>query len=113
MSDVVFIPHVLQTKTVFALRLRRDGSPVDLTGLTLRAGIESNKSTGTSSSSWRKFAVTGHGTHGTLSGTIPATGIAFTGPSTMRVWVSGAPRSFIGPPVVVMARTLSPNWISG
>lgn len=111
MSDPTFIPHLKGTKTVFGLRLLRDGEPIDLTGLTLRAGVEKDDST--AAASFVRFALTGHGTEGTVSGTIPATGVTFTGAATLRVWSSGSPRTFLGPPVPVRVRELSSNWISG
>lgn len=110
MSDPVFIPHVKGTKTPFKILLLRDGDPINLTGLTLRAGIERDDST-----AFARFALTGHGTTGTVSGTIP-TGVTFTGPATLRVWSSGQPtgtRTFIGPPVAVRIRALSSNWMTG
>lgn len=108
MSDPTFIDAKLRTNTVFALRLTRDGRKIDLTGMTLRAGIEKEGST-----AFVRFALTGHGTAGTISGTIPWTGFAWTGAATMRVWASGAPRVFLGPSVPVRVRSLSDNWIHG
>lgn len=111
MSDPAFIPHVRGTKTVFGLRLRRDGDPIDLSGLTLKAGLEKDDST--AAGSFATFSVTGHGTAGTLSGTIPSTGVSFTGAATMRVYYrTGGNRTFLGPPVPVRVRALSTNWMT-
>lgn len=110
MSIPSYVEHLQGTVTRFGLRLLRDGDPIDLTGLTLRAGIEKDDST--AAAAFVSFALTGHGTDGTLSGAIPASGVSFTGAATMRVWASGTPRTFIGPPVPVRVRALSSNWMA-
>lgn len=110
MSDPATIQHVKGTRTVFGLRLLRDGTPIDLTNMTLRAGIEKDNST--AASTWVRFALTGHGTSGSVSGTIP-TSATFTGAATLRVWASGSARTFLGRPVAVRISELSSNWMTG
>lgn len=110
MPDPEVIPHFRYFKTPFRARLLNDGDALDLTGKTILAGIESAKGTAHNTTCFRKFPCTGHGTSGTLSGTIPATGISFTGPATLRFFASG-PREFLGAPVQVAVKDLSANWL--
>lgn len=110
MSDPTTIVAYKGWKRAFALRLLSNGSPIDLTSKTLVAGIEKQGST-----AWCRFRCTGHGTHGTLSGTIPST-IGFTGGATMRIWSSGAPtgaRYLVADKVLVRIDSLSANWLTG
>jgi hypothetical protein len=112
MGDPDVIDHYRRSKTAFFMRVvAADGNPRDLTPLTLVGGIESSKGTASNTTCFKRFPVTGHGTHGTISGTLPQTGIAFTGPAVVRVWASGSPREILGGPRPVVVRDLSANWL--
>lgn len=111
-SDPLHLEHLRRTETRFGMRFLCDGDALDLTGLTVRAGLESNKSTASNTTAFKSFLCTAHGATGTISGTIPYTGVSFTGDATLRVWISGTPRVFIGKSHAVKIRDLSDNWIS-
>lgn len=110
--DPISIEHFRRTKTLLLLRVKSGGDPMDLTSLgTVVAGIESAKSTASSSAAFVRFRCTAHGTSGTLSATIPSHGLNFTGPATFRVWASGT-KNFLGRPIPVSVRDLSSNWLA-
>jgi hypothetical protein len=118
--------HVKGHKTHFRLRFQKDGAWVDLSGMTLRAGLESLKSTGASTASFKAVSVvalapgtSGTLTAGTVSGTIPPTGFSFTGAAVLRVLrrvsaaTGGQPtvNDFLGDPVPIFVVERSSNWI--
>lgn len=110
--DPISIEHFRRSRTVLTLRVRKGGDKLDLTGKTVLAGVESLKGTAQNTTCFKKFSCTAHGTAGTLSATIPNTGISFTGAATLRIWASGAVPQFLGAPVPVVVRDLSRNWIA-
>lgn len=110
--DPISIEHFRRSRTILSLRVKSGGDKLDLTGKTVFAGIESMKGTAANTTCFKRFTCTPHGTSGTLSATIPATGLSFTGAATLRVWASGSPKQFLGRPIPVVVRDLSANWLA-
>lgn len=113
-SDPQQIKHVRGTEKPFGLRVLRDGDPYDFSGLTVVAGLEWSEYSGLAAGGttvFKQWPMTAHGATGTLSGTIPYTGISFTGDATLRIWVSGSPRQFIGKSLAVKVTDLSANFV--
>lgn len=112
MSDPQVIQHIRGTRTPFRVRLLLDGSSLNLTGYTVRAGLQKQGSTAASSAAFKSFLVSLlQPATGVLSGAIPSTAIGWTGPTEMRFWNTGSPRTFLGPPMQVRVRSLGTNWV--
>lgn len=111
-ADPQVIQHIKGTRTPFRVRLLLDGSSLNLTGMTVRAGMQKQGSTAASSAAFKSFLVTLlQPLTGVLSGAIPSTAINWTGPTEMRLWNTGTPRTLLGPPLQVRVRALSSNWV--
>lgn len=111
MPDPQVYEHIRRTKTVLRVRLLADGDPLNLSGYTVRAGLQSSKSTASTTAAFRRFVVTSHGSTGTLSATIPPTGIGWTGQSTLRFWNSASPLQFLGGPIAVRVEEIGTNFV--
>lgn len=107
MSDPLTLKVYKGWARTFGIRLLNGGSPIDLTGGVYVCGIEKEQAT-----AFCRFRMTGHGTSGVLSGTVPCS-IAFTGQGTLRVWKSGSPRTLVGDSMKVNVLELSSNWLTG
>lgn len=78
--------HYKGNRTVFRIRIRRDGDAYSLAGQTIRAGLQSEKSTGAATSAFKSIPLTVvSAVAGIATGTIPATGFSFTGAAVLRV----------------------------
>lgn len=114
-ADPIQLSHVKGAKSPFRVHATRGGDalPVSTASGHVWAGLQSFKSTASSSAAFKRFAVTViQPSTGVLSGTIPHTGINWTGASELRVWLTGSPRTFLGEPVPVRVRALSSNWVT-
>lgn len=92
------------------IRIWQDGDPYDLGSLPgqLYAGIEDLH--GTAYHEWTLNAL--NSPTGVVSGAIPSTsGISWTGPSLMRLFASGDPRTFYGDAILVDVRDPGSNFV--
>lgn len=108
--------HYKGNRTVFRIRIRRDGDPLSLTGQTIRAGLQSEKSTGAATAAFKSIALTVvSAVAGIATGTIPATGFGFTGAAVLRVTrristTGGTAIEFIGGPRPVKVVQREAGW---